>query len=343
MPHRDIVVIGASAGGVEALAQLVRSLPGDLPAALFVVVHFPPQGMSILPHILNRAGPLPAGHASDGESIRPGRIYVAVPDYHLLTGQARTRPGRAWPERALQPARCRPAVSLGGACLRAAGHRGHSLGEPRRRDRRAHGRKGRGGVAVVQDPDDALFPHMPRNALQYVTADYVVPLADLPPLLERLVHESVAEREGEEATAAPGDQPQEVDFAEMNMVTIGDEERPGTPSAFACPECGGTLWELQDGELLRFRCRVGHAFSADSLLAAQSDALEEALWSALRALEENASLARRMAARMRERNFDLSAANFEERAREAEQRAELIRRILANGETGTRGENSENP
>lgn len=195
----------------------------------------------------------------------------------------------------------------------------------------------------MQDPDDALFPHMPRNVLQYVTADYVAPLADLPPLLERLVHESVAEREGEEATAAPGDQPQEVDFAEMNMVTIGDEERPGTPSAFACPECGGTLWELQDGELLRFRCRVGHAFSADSLLAAQSDALEEALWSALRALEENASLARRMAARMRGHNFDLSAANFEERAREAEQRAELIRRILANGETGTRGENSENP
>ncbi|MEW6299650.1 MAG: chemotaxis protein CheB [Thermodesulfobacteriota bacterium] len=104
MPHRDIVVIGASAGGVEALAQLVRSLPGDLPAALFVVVHFPPQGMSILPHILNRAGPLPAGHASDGESIRPGRIYVAVPDYHLLVKHGHVRVVRGPKEHYSRPA-----------------------------------------------------------------------------------------------------------------------------------------------------------------------------------------------------------------------------------------------
>jgi two-component system, chemotaxis family, protein-glutamate methylesterase/glutaminase len=112
------------------------------------------------------------------------------------------------------------------------------------------------------------------------------------------------------------------------MATIEDQEKPGEPSIFGCPECGGTLWELQDGELMRFRCRIGHAFSSESLLAVQNEALEGALWAALRGLEENAALAQRVAARTRASRLDLAADKLEQQAKKAQEQAEIIRRLL---------------
>lgn len=123
----------------------------------------------------------------------------------------------------------------------------------------------------------------------------------------------------------------ESDIADFNLATLQGAEQIGTPSAFTCPECHGTLWEIRDGELVRFRCRVGHAYSADSLLSGQTEALEAALWAALRSLEESAALARRLARRATDLSHKLTAASFAERAREREQQAALLRRALLLG------------
>jgi len=185
-------------------------------------------------------------------------------------------------------------------------------------------------VTIVQDPAEALFPDMPRNALEYVEVDHVLPLAQIAPLLVRLSQE-----QAKGIPVAVKSEPEEKELAvvEADMAAIETKEKPGTPSVFGCPECGGTLWDLQDGELLRFRCRIGHAFSADSLLSVQAEALEAALWAALRGLEENASLAQRMADSARARNLTLAATRFEERVRIVEQQARIIRDVLVHGKS----------
>lgn len=331
------LVIGASAGGVETLTALVRDLPADLPAAVLIVIHFPSQGTSALPRILTRAGRLPAAHATDGEKILRGHIYVAPPDYHLLVHYGFIRLVRGPKEN-----HCRPAVDpLFRTAARAYGPRVVGVVLSGSLSDGAAGLsavKERGGVVVVQDPADASFPDMPRAAIEYIKIDHVLPLSDIVPLLIRLAHEPVAE---EGVTPVSSKMAKESDLAEFDLATIEDQEKPGTPSVFSCPECGGTLWELQDAELLRFRCRTGHAFSADSLLTTQAEALEGALWTALRALEENAALARRMAARAHERNLDFAAASFEERVRTIEQQAALVRQVLLNDKTSKTAERPE--
>ncbi len=322
----DRIVIGASAGGVEALIQLVRDLPADLPAALFIVLHLPSSGTSAMPAILTRSGVLPAVHPTDGEPILNGRIYVAPPDYHLLL-----HPGSVRLSRGSKENRHRPSVDpLFRTAARVYNRRVIGVvltGTLDDGTAGLHAIKMRGGLAVVQDPEDALYPGMPRSAIENVEVDYVLPLDRIAPLLVQLAHEPVREME-----AVVSDEIEfESEMAEFNLNAIEDEDRPGTPSHFACPTCGGILWEIQDGRLTRYRCRVGHAFSVQSLMAEQSDGLEEALWTALRALEERAALARRMAAHSVERNHRLSATRFEAQAGEDEHRAKLVREALTKG------------
>jgi two-component system chemotaxis response regulator CheB len=175
---------------------------------------------------------------------------------------------------------------------------------------------------------------MPRNAMQAVAPDLCVPKEQLGALIGELAREA-----GGRAAAGGSDTlKHEVKIEAMNMEAIENDARPGQPSAFACPECGGVLWELHGDEMLRFRCRVGHAFGPEALIAAQADQLDGALWSALRALEENASLNRRLAGRARGRKAEVSAAAFETRARNAEEQAEIIRRVLSDGKASALGE-----
>jgi two-component system chemotaxis response regulator CheB len=324
MPGHDIIVIGASAGGVEAISQVIRDLPADLPAAIFVVLHLPPQAPSLLPHILTRRGDLPAVHPADGDAIRQGQIYVAPPDQHLLVKKGRVRVIRGPHEN-----RHRPAVDpLFRSAALAYGARVIGVVLSGVLDDGTAGLlavKQRGGIAVVQSPEDALYIGMPASAIENVVVDHVLPAAEIGGLLDRMARRQV-EKEG--AVAVSDEMKGETDLAEIDTDRMREEEHPGTPSAFACPDCGGSLWEMREGELLRFRCRVGHAYSANSLLSAQSDTLDAALWTALRALEESASLARRLAERAGRRGHALSVAQFEAQAREAETRAEVIRRVL---------------
>jgi two-component system, chemotaxis family, protein-glutamate methylesterase/glutaminase len=323
LAERNIIVIGCSVGGVEALQRLVGRLPRNLPAAVFVVLHLAPQSTSMLPTILSRAGELPASHPKDGEPIRMGHIYVAPPDNHLLLENGKMRVMRGPREN-----RHRPAVDpLFRSAARWYGPRVIGVVLTGALDDGTAGLssiKKRGGIAIVQDPADAFCGDMPRSAMKNVEVDYVASIDHIPELLQQLAPTKVAEN----GTGKSSRLIKETEIAEIDMDAIEDENRPGVPSSFACPECGGVLWE-QDGEqILRFRCRVGHAYTANSLGVEQTEAVEGALWAAMRALEEGASLARRMAATAARGNREMLESRFLERAEAKMQQAEVLRRLI---------------
>lgn len=324
MPGHDIIVVGASAGGVEALSQLVANLPKDLPAAIFVVVHIPAHSKSLLPNILSRKGGLPATHAIDNEAIAPGRIYVAPPDHHLLVKQGYIRLVKGPKENS-----SRPAVDpLFRTAAKAYGRRVVGVILTGTLDDGTAGLmdvKRLGGVAVVQDPTEAAYSGMPNSAIQNVEVDYILPLLSIAPVLVDLANELVVEQG---ANTMPSDSEMEPDVVELDGATLRERGHPGPPSNFTCPDCGGTLFELKERNLLRFRCRTGHAFSGTTLLALQSEVQEEALWAAVRSLEERGELMHQMAAKAQESNRHLSAERFEGLAQEARQRADLIRQTL---------------
>lgn len=327
MSTHDIVTVGASAGGVEALMTLACGLPADLPAAVFVVLHVPAEGASLLPEILSRAGPLPAVHPHDGQQIVPGRIYVAPPDLHLVVERNRVRLLHGPREN-----RCRPSVDvLFRSAALAYGRRVVAVVLSGTLDDGTAGLavvKARGGVAIVQNPATALFPGMPESAIEHVAVDAVLPAAEIPPLITELAHTPLT------VAAAPPETAEMDEAAELlnlDPIAMSADMRPGQPSVYGCPECGGTLWEVEEGTLVRFRCRIGHTFSPDSLLAAQSDALEDALWAALRGLEEKVSLTRRLFERARDHARPHLAARFEEEMHLADRRAAVLRQLLLGG------------
>jgi two-component system, chemotaxis family, protein-glutamate methylesterase/glutaminase len=341
LEERDIVVIGASAGGVEAVAGVIEALPRDLAAAVFVVVHFPPHVTSVLPRIISRRGGMQAIHPEDGAAIEHGCVYVAPPDRHLVLERGFVRVVRGPRENG-----ARPAVDpLFRSAARAYGARVIGVVLTGNLDDGAAGLmaiKSAGGLAVVQDPDDALYAGMPASALRHVQADHVAPLGEIPGVLVRRVGEQV-----EQKGAGPVAQQQnrEVEIAEMDPAAL-ESERAGAPSGYVCPDCNGSLWETDEGGMPRFRCRVGHAYSMESLLASQGSAMDAALWAAYRALEERAALVERMKERMRERGQASLAQRYHEQMHETRQRAELIRRVLLMGgedvpvlEHGPQGQN----
>lgn len=325
MPGHDIIVVGASAGGVEAAARLVRDLPPDLPAAVFIVIHFPGHATSVMPRILNNAGTLPAAHAEDGEPIRHGRIYVARPDHHLLVERGRVRVVRG-PKENHQ----RPAVDpLFRSAAAAYGPQVVGVVLSGSLDDGTAGLlaiKRRGGVAVVQDPQDALVPGMPSSALEHVDVDHCEPLSEIGPLLARIAGEP-ARNEGD-LPMADGEMRIETKAPEFDLATIEADDHPGQLSALTCPDCKGPLWEIRDGSLLRFRCRTGHGFTTEGMLAGKADAVEEALWVALNNLEESALMARRLAGEARERGHERVAQRFEERDHAMKERAATVRGVL---------------
>ena len=337
MALHDIIVVGASAGGVEALVELARGLPEDFPAAIFVVLHIPANSTSILSKILDRAGPLPAAPANDYEAIKPGRIYVAQSDCHLLVKRDHVRLTRGPKENSRRPA----IDPLFRTAARYYGRRVIGVVLSGTLDDGTAGLlsiKSRGGVAVVQDPDDALYSSMPRSALENVEVDYCLPVKDIPSLLVRLANEQV-EEEGEFPVSE--EMEQETDIAEWDLATMKEQSRPGDPSRYTCPECHGVLFEMDEAGLLRFRCRVGHAYSAETLMSEQSLSLEAALWAALRSLEENVALTQRMAERMRERGNRRSAERFDEQAEELQARVSVIRKALIKQEVTVRDQSIE--
>jgi two-component system, chemotaxis family, protein-glutamate methylesterase/glutaminase len=318
---RDIIVIGASAGGVHALSETIAGLPADLPAAVFAVLHLSPFGRSALPAILGRACALPAEHPADGEPIRRGRIYVAPPDRHLALEPDRIRLSMGPTENGH-----RPAIDvLFRTAAESFGRRVIGVVLTGNLDDGTAGLalvKDRHGIAVVQDPEEAEYPSMPASALRNVAVDYALPIAEIGPLLDRLTRAPFPD-EPESSLAAESAEDRGREPADEH------EKEGGRPSGFTCPECGGALFQSFSGKgSIHFRCRTGHAYSPESLVAKQATGLEAALWAAIRALEERAALSRRIEKRMHDVGRAVSMERFSDRAQRAERHAEILRDVL---------------
>jgi two-component system chemotaxis response regulator CheB len=302
-----LVVIGASAGGVDALQELVAGLPPEFPAAVLVALHVASTGTSVLPQILTRHGALPATFGVDGAPLRRGHIYIAPPDHHLLVRADAVDLTHGPRENGHRPA----IDPLFRSAARSAGNRVIGVILSGLLDDGAAGLqvvKEHGGAAVVQDPADALFPSMPVAALKATEPDRVVPITAMAEALCRLIEEPIVPR------AAQGTLPPEA----------LSEKAEGPATGLTCPECGGALWEHEGGGTMRYVCHVGHVYSLDSLVEEQGRSLETTLWSALRALQERADMQRRLARRAQGRR----RANHEHRAEEATEEAAALRDIL---------------
>ena len=322
MQGHDIIVIGASVGGVEALSNLVAQFPEDLEAAIFIVQHVSPTAAGQLAQILDRAGPLPATMAQDCESFKLGHIYVAPPDRHLLVKQGCLRVTRG-----LRENRVRPAIDpLFRSAAVAYGTRVVGVVLTGLQNDGTSGLiavKRCGGIAVVQDPRNALYPDMPTNALQQVEVDYCVPVLKMGAILYRLIQEPVVA-----TSSIPEDLRIEVSITENPTVTSGRTEELGESVSMICPDCGGPLRELRDKKLSRYRCRLGHAFTAESLLEGQSEAIEYALWAAVRTMEDRVRILMNLANGRREHNHSKLAATYEAQAYELKRHAQQIRKML---------------
>lgn len=338
---RDIIVLGASAGGLNALQQLVRGLPADFSATLFVVVHVPPSGPSVLPELLTRAGPLPAAHAVDGESIERGRIYVAPPDRHLILAEAGTIRLSAGPREnhsrpAVDPLFRSAALVYGprviGIVLSGALSDGTAgLWEI----------KQRGGLAIVQDPGEAVYPSMPHSAMDQVPVDYVLPVAEMPQLLAKLVRSTDTELWASSNTDAAGvaagmamqhqtsiEEKPGSQAVERDMAAQVAGERNGEVTVYVCPDCGGSLWQANAGPLVRFRCHVGHIYSGDNLLEGYTEDMERSLWKVVRTLRDKANLTRQLAVCARQQGNEGIAVRYEKSADTDEEHSAVFERMI---------------
>jgi two-component system chemotaxis response regulator CheB len=322
MSNKHIVVVGASAGGINALQDLVAGLPKDFPGSVFIVLHIPPYSETQLPAVLTKAGPLKAVLARDGASIERGTIYVAPNDHHLLLERDKIVVVKGPKENRFRPsidALFRSAAyvygpAVVGVVLSGTLQDGASG---------IYTIKRQGGIAIVQDPQDAIHSSLPENVLEFVEADYISKAADIGPLLRVLAENGQQSKKSE---LSPG----EIKRLESEVVIAKNENafemgiiNMGELTPFTCPECHGTLVRLAEGNILRFRCHTGHAYTASALLEDISESVEEMLWQCVRVMEEKAMLEKNIAGHLQEINHD-DASMFKMKADESAERANMI-------------------
>lgn len=328
------MVIGGSAGGIEALQTIVKDLPQNFPCSVFITIHIPADYPTMLDALLSRWGRVPAVQPLDGFPIQVGRIYVARPDHHMTLEDGHVRMLRGPREN-----RHRPAIDpLFRTAAREYGSRVIGVILSGLFDDGSAGLyavKERGGIAIVQNPQDAVQDQMPLRAIEYAKPQYVLPTPEIAPKLIELVNSEPGKTEmqkhaGNGKSKANGKNgkngSQGVTKPEENLTVSYPEESEGSPSVFACPECHGVLWELKDKEAVRFRCRVGHSYGVDSLRKELSAASEGALWAAMRALEEKAAMQRRVADGMM--TDKISARRLRDQAASDDANARLIRAMI---------------
>ena len=316
---RGVVVVGASAGGVEALTQFAGGLPADFSYSILVTLHMPASAPSVLAKIIDRHAPLPASTAIDGEPLKAGRIYVAVPDRHLLLSDHKVVLSEGPTENSHRPA-------INALFRSAALHFGpYAIGVVFSGvlDDGVLGAaaiRSRGGITVAQRPDDALFGTLPNNAIEAGAIDHQVAAADAGTLIKQLTERDIEEREME----------RDISMELENRIAMGrkysmafDSEELGPPSGYTCPDCNGSLMTLSESG---FRCRVGHAWTAEALLNARDAEVENALWIALRSLQEKARMTRRLAENVGSGRL---SARYARLAEEAEEAVTVLGRRLA--------------
>ena len=317
---RDIVVIGTSAGGLEALDDLLGQLPQGLPASVFIVQHMAPESTAeMLLRRLSRHRGFKCALATNGQIFQHGKIYIARPDYHLLIKKEKLLETKGAREN-----RYRPGID---PIFRsaAASHGPRVIGvllTGMLNDGTAGliAIKKCGGIAVVQDPKDATYPQMPRSALDNLKVDHCVPLSGMGCLLERLTRE----RPGK-IKPTPDDIRTEATIAERVLSDVSQVNGLGTQVPYNCPNCGGVLWELASDKMKRYRCHTGHSFTSTALLTSQSEAIEATLWTSLRMFEERKNLLNSMA---QKQGNARTARSYAQRAKETQIHIERIRAML---------------
>ena len=314
-----LVVVGSSAGGMAALKQLIAQLPKDFPAPVFIVNHMSADTTGeALVKVLNESSSLVCEHAHDEQVFRAGHVYLAPSDQHMLVVKDRILVTKGAREN-----RARPAIDpLFRSAAVAYGNRVIGIILTGYLDDGTSGMmaiKRCGGVCIAQDPDDAAYPDMPRSVMANVGADYCLPIAEMGALLSDLV-----ERELPENEPAPDDIVIEAKIAQRVLSDLPSVEALGNQVPYNCPDCGGVLWQMKEGEFIRYRCHTGHAFSSSVLLARQTSKIEETLWVALRMFEERQNLLVTMS-KDQSRN---SGSSSSQRARDSQVHIERIRAML---------------
>jgi two-component system chemotaxis response regulator CheB len=312
-----IVVAGASAGGVEALRTFVRALPADLDAAVFIVLHVPATVPSALASILRRSSALPVDQARDRTPIRPGRIVVAPPNFHVALSSRQVHLTDGPRENGL-----RPAANV--LFRSAAAHYGRNVIGVVMSGTGSDGASGlaairqMGGLAVVQDPCDALFDGMPTAALDRAGADHIVPITGLGPLLADLCNQGETIEETDVTTDGP-------ESGNISPGEGGAEKRLDRALGLTCPDCAGPIWDVSNGELKELECRIGHRYNPEAFVEMQATRVENALWTAVQVLQERAETIRLIADRL---STGHSRDSFNLRIQELERDAETVRSVI---------------
>ncbi len=322
MQNRDIVVIGGSSGATAPLKTILGQLPEDLPASVFVVLHIPARSIGILTTVASAATRLPVRQAEDRLPIERGHVYIAAPDRHMIVQDGIIRLGRGPRENmsrpAIDPLFRSAAVAYGprviGIVLSGFLNDGASG---------LNAVKRCGGLAIVQDPLDSIADEMPRSALEATTADLCVPSARLGDVLSDLVRETA----GPILPIPPG-LALEIDIAAGERIGSDGTGRIADPAALTCPGCGGVMSQIREGFPLRFRCQVGHAYTAEALGSQQESRVDEAMRVALRIIEERAELVSRMADDGRRSGRRAVAEMYDDRAREYREQADTVREAV---------------
>lgn len=322
LQNRDIMVVGASNGGIEATRHLLSRLPSDLPASIFLVQHTWSNSPNQLAKIMEPHTELSVVPAANDEEFTAGVVYVAPPDHHLLIED-----GRTWLSRGPRENRTRPAVDpLFRSAAVAYGPRVIGVILSGALDDGTAGLdavKRCGGLALVQDPSDAIDPQMPMNAAEAVAVDFQLPIDELGRMLARLCREPAGK-----PCEIPDELRAEVRIVGRETGGISANEGLGELVPMSCPECGGPLWEMRD-KIARFRCHTGHAFTARTLVSGLSEAAEESLWVALRTLEERERMLRRIASKQKDRPKRMTPDPYEVKADEARQHIDQLKMLLA--------------
>jgi two-component system, chemotaxis family, protein-glutamate methylesterase/glutaminase len=327
MANYDIVVIGASAGGVESLTRLVSKLPKDFSASVFIVLHMTPYRKSALPRILQRVSKLPVTAASDKQSISKNTIFVSPPDKHLILEDNHIKLSRGPKENHTRPS---IDVLFRSAALAYADRVIGVILSGSLDDGTAGLKaiKDVGGIAIVQDPDEALHSGMPINAANGVKVDAVLPLTEIAEELSKLVNGKRKPNSNRKKKIDKKLTQKEIQMSKITPESLKEEGEYGTPSVYSCPDCRGVLWEIQDGDFVRFRCRTGHGYLPEILSEEQSEIVESTLWAALTALEEKSSLSMRLAKKFTNIGDAIAADRFRSKSQDALEKAQVLRHIL---------------
>ncbi|WP_353718936.1 chemotaxis protein CheB [Dyadobacter sp. 676] len=324
---RKVIVIGSSAGGVNAVRELAAMLPRNFEAAIFVVQHVQSETKSFLPKILSDAGPLKATHAINGELITDGHIYVAPPDHHMLLDGSWIIISKGPKENNFRP-------SIDATMRSAAYWYGPDVIGVILTGRLSDGTSGlwtikeMGGIAIVQDPADASFASMPESVLAAMEVDYQVKLRDLGALLTNLVQ---SDRAGKTRVFPDKDRLKtEIAIAAQKSAFENGIIQMGDATNLTCPECGGSLVSIREGRSVRYRCHTGHSFSRSSLWQSIVEMTEAALWQAVRRLEEGIILAEQAASQIEHQGQHPEAEEYHRKARELSDKSRRLLELIYN-------------